>query len=127
MLIPQKYIARIIINSIVALLLFIGITILHSSHHIEFSLQNALTIIAIFGFIQGFSEWYYISIQEDDKKTFMVKVIILRGFKFLLYLILALAAIKLSSTNQKFYGLFIVLLFFIYTIVEFSYFFKNKK
>lgn len=119
-------IRRFLIHSFTVLLFFIGTYICNTVYDIDFSLFTAYSIIALFALINVITEWYFYSIKNIDPKEFMFKVIIIRGFKFLLYLILALVVIK-AFANSKFYGLLVVVLFMFYTGIEILYFISKHK
>ena len=120
-------IARLVIHSFTALMLFLGTYFLYIKALHAFSLPLAFSIFSIFGILNAITEWYYFKIHAAEKQSYLFKVIILRGFKFLFYLILTLVVIKVHSQNQTFFGLFIVALFFLYTVLEFTFFIKYKK
>lgn len=92
--------------------------------------QGVLTIISVFALINVFGEIAFALFTNGKDKSSLSKILLIRSIKFLCYLILTLPLIGVGNIfqgdNKLLFGLVIVGLFFIYTIVEFT-FFKMRK
>ena len=89
--------------------------------HLNFS----LTHVAVFALLNGAGEIAFALLTRKNDKSSMFKIIVIRTLKFLCYLICTLPLLlfpDLSNEYKLFYGVLIIVLFFLYCLIEFSYF-----
>lgn len=90
--------------------------------------NSVYVVIPIIATINILGEIAFAIFTSKEEKESIFKIMAIRTVKFLTYLILALY-FTITATNYQeklFFGLLIVILFFIYAGVEFGYFRKNS-
>lgn len=111
---------------VVLILIVLGIVSHFSDELYRNVLGTATTIISAFALINIFGEIAFTICMNQDDKSNLFKIMVIRTTKFLLYLILTIPFVWFLDNNKTFFGLLIVSLFMIYVIIEFS-FFRNFK
>ena len=89
--------------------------------HLNFS----LTLVAVFALLNGAGEIAFALLTRKNDKSSMFKIIVIRTLKFLCYLICTLPLLlfpDLSNEYKIFYAVLLIVLFFLYCLIEFSYF-----
>lgn len=90
-----------------------------------------LTVVSMFAIINGLGEIAFARFARKRDSSGAFKIMVIRTIKFLLYLCMTLPLVWdvfcLPEQNKLYYGLLIVVLFFLYVIVEFSYFAGKEK
>lgn len=124
----MKYVlGRILLHLTTFTCLVLVSCLLHSKWqmpHLKFS----LSLIAIFALLNGAGEIAFALLTQKNDKSSMFKIIVIRTLKFLCYLICTLPLLlfpDMSKDYKLFYGMLIVVLFFLYCLIEFSYFKKK--
>lgn len=90
--------------------------------------NSVYVVIPIIATINILGEIAFSHFANKEEKESIFKIMAIRTVKFLTYLILALYFTFTATNYQEkiFFGLLIVILFFIYAGVEFGYFRKNS-
>lgn len=104
--------------------LVIALCFLHTKWQMP-HLNVSLTLVTVFALLNGAGEIAFAVLTKKNNKSSMFKIIVIRTLKFLCYLICTLPLIlfpDLSKEYKLFYGVLIIVLFFLYCLIEFSYF-----
>ena len=116
--------SRILIHLTTFTCLVIILYFLHTKWQMP-HLNLSLTLVAVFALLNGAGEIAFALLTRKNDKSSMFKIIVIRTLKFLCYLICTLPLIlfpDLSKEYKLFYGVLIIVLFFLYCLIEFSYF-----
>lgn len=91
----------------------------------------ATVIISAFALINIFGELAFAVCTKTQDKSSLFKIIVIRTIKFLCYLIMTLPVSYVCKQNESvlplFFAILMIVLFFIYVIVEFSFFKRRTK
>lgn len=116
------FISRICIHFVVFLL---SLLFLYFSKNFDYTTSLLISIVAGVNIIGEFAFAIFV---KGDKKDCVLKIMAIRTTKFLCYLVLTLPFVLFAEpANKLFDGVLLVILFFVYAGVEFSYFKMNKE
>ena len=123
------FLGRILLHLTAFTSLVIVLCFLHTKLQMP-HLNYSLGLVSVFALLNAASEISFTLLTQKSDKSSMFKIIIIRAIKFLCYLVCMLPLLLFPDTSNEyklFYGILIVVLFFLYCIVEFSYFKKKEQ
>lgn len=120
------YVSRILIHCSVFTLLCLLVLCATESFLDSSAKRLCLSAISIAAICNGIGEYVVIRFARNREKSSLFKIFVVRTVKFLCYLLLTLPLVwdrfSLGENYKLCYGLMIVGLFFVYILVEITYF-----